>query len=134
MYSHEHATIGALVGALAVTLLARGRSLPVKLAYWSYGLLLSVFIDLDHFVIARAKTGSWSHLTGALRHPIRAFTEQESVFPGMEIELERLASHVLIGGTLVLALRPISRLLAVFSAIVVYAHVLADLLREIGVA
>ncbi|MCL7418147.1 MAG: hypothetical protein M8354_09950 [Halalkalicoccus sp.] len=134
MRSHEHAAIGAFCGALAVSLLARGRSLPEKLALWTYGLLLSVFIDLDHFVIARAKTGSWSYLTRALRHPVWAFSEQESVFPDVEMKLDRLASHVLIGGGLVLAFRPLSRLLAVFSAVVVYAHVLADLLREIGVA
>ncbi|ADJ13603.1 hypothetical protein [Halalkalicoccus jeotgali] len=134
MRSHEHAAIGALCSALAAALLARGRSLPTKLALWTYGLLLSVFIDLDHFVIARLKTGSWSYLTRAVRHPIWAFTEQESVFPDVRMKLERLTSHVLIGGALVLAFRPASRLLATFSAVVVYAHVLADLLREIEVA
>lgn len=134
MRSVEHATIGALCGAIVVTLLARGRSVPAKLGLWSYGLLLSVFIDLDHFVIARAKTGSWSYLTKALRHPIWAFTEQGAVFPDVEMRVERLASHALIGGALFGLLRPFSRLLAVFSAIILGAHVLADVLRELRIA
>ncbi|MDL5362849.1 hypothetical protein [Halalkalicoccus sp. NIPERK01] len=134
MRSLEHATIGALCSALALSVLARGRSLPEKLALWIYGLLLSVFIDLDHFVIARAKTGSWSYLTRAVRHPVWAFTDQTEVFPDLDMALERLASHVVIGGALVAVLRPVSRPLAAFSAVVVYAHVLADLLRELDLA
>ena len=134
MRSTEHATIGALCGVLAVPLLARGRSLPTKLALWIYGLLLSVFIDLDHFVIARAKTGSWSYLTTALRHPVWAFTNQTQVFPDVSMKLERLASHVLIGGALVALFHPVDLSFAVLSAIIVYAHVLADLLRDIDAA
>lgn len=134
MRSTEHAAIGAVVSVLALAVLARGRSLPEKLACWTYGLLLSVFIDLDHFFIARLKTGSWSYFTRAASNPVWAFTEQEEVFPDTEMQLERLASHVCIGGVLVLSLRPISRLLAAFSAVVVYAHVLADLLRDIEIA
>ena len=134
MRSVEHAAIGAVVSTLATALLARGRSLPTKLALWSYGLLLSVFIDLDHFLIARLKTGSWSYLTRALRHPVWAFTEQGAVFPDVKMRAERLASHVLIGGALVGLLRPASHLLAIFSAIIVTAHVLADVLRELRIA
>lgn len=134
MRSHEHATIGTVVGALATHALARGRSLPAKLALWTYGLLLSVFIDLDHFLIARAKTGDWSHLSRAVSDPVWAFTDQESVFPDVEIVLERLATHVVIGGVLVALLRPVDRTLAAFSAVIVYAHLLADLLRELEVA
>lgn len=134
MYSHEHAAIGAVVGAITTRTLARGRSMPVKLALWSYGLLLSVFVDLDHFLIARAKVGDWSHLVGAVSDPVGAFTDQESVFPDLAIHGERIATHLLIGGALVALLRPLSRVLAGFSAVVLAAHVLADVLRELGLA
>lgn len=134
MRSHEHAAIGAAVGALAVTHLGRGRSLPAKLALWTYGLLLSVFIDLDHFLIARAKTGDWSHFTKAMGSPAWAFREQEQVFPDLEIRLERLVSHALIGSVLVRLLRQMSRTLGAFSAVVLAAHVLADVLRELRIA
>lgn len=134
MHSHEHAVIGAAVGALSVTRLAGGRSLATKFALWTYGLFLSVFIDLDHFLIARARTGDWSHFTKAARNPEWAFREQEQVFPDLEIRVERLVSHVLIGSVLVRLLRPFSRTLAGFSAIVLAAHVLADVLRELRIA
>ncbi|MFC6905454.1 hypothetical protein [Halalkalicoccus tibetensis] len=134
MYSHEHAAIGGVVGALAAALLARERSLSAKIALWIYGLLLSVFVDLDHFLIARVKAGDWSHFTKAVSDPVRAFTDQELVFPDLAIHGERIATHLLIGGALVALLRPVDRTLAAFSAVVLAAHVLADVLREFGLA
>ena len=134
MRSVEHATIGAVVSTLATALLARGRSLPTKLALWIYGVLLSVFIDLDHFLIARLKTGSWSYFTRAVRHPVWAFTEQRDVFPDVEMRGDRLVSHVFIGYALFGLLRRASHLLAIFSAIIVTAHVLAVVLRELRIA
>lgn len=131
MRSFEHATIGAVVGALAVSVLARGRSLPTKLALWCYSLVLSVFVDLDHFAIAWLKTGEWSYLRRAVADPVWAFTRQEEVFPDVEMPLERLGSHLLIERVLSTAFRRFSRSLATFTTVVLYAHVLADVLREI---
>lgn len=132
MRSTDHAGIGALVGWVAIGVLARGRSLRTKLALWVYGVLLSVLVDLDHFVLARLKTGDWSHLRRALAHPTWALTSTKEVFPDVGMKLERLTSHVLVGGILVLALRPFDRLFATYTAIVLYAHLLADLLHDIG--
>lgn len=130
MHSSDHARIGAVVSALALGLLARGRSFPGKLALWAYGVLFSVFVDLDHFAIARLKTGDWKHLRRAVTHPIWAFTSQEEVFPDVGMTLERLASHVVVGAVLALALRPFSRLLSTLTAITLCAHLLADLIHE----
>lgn len=130
MHSTDHARIGALVGALGIGVLARGRSVPEKLALWAYGVLLSVFIDLDHFAIARLKTGDWAHLRRAITHPIWALTRQEEVFPDVGMTLERLASHVLVGGVLVLACRPFGRLLSTFTALTISAHLLVDVVHE----
>jgi hypothetical protein len=132
MRSADHARIGAVVGAIAVPLLARGRSLPAKLALWCYGVLASVFVDLDHFAVARLRTGDWSHLRRAIGHPIWAFTRQEEVFPDVEITVDRLISHVLVTALLVVALRRFSRTLAAFTAVVLPAHILADLVYEAG--
>lgn len=130
MRSSEHAVIGAVAGAAAIPALARGRSLPAKLALWTYGLALSVFIDLDHFAIAWLKTGDWSYLRRAVADPIWAFTHQEEVFPDVEMTLERLASHVVIGGALAALLGPVDRALAAFSTGIVCVHVLADVVYE----
>jgi hypothetical protein len=130
MHSSDHARIGAVAGALAIGVLARGRSLPEKLALWTYGVAFSVFVDLDHFAIARLKTGDWKHLRRAITHPIWAFTRQEEVFPDVGMTLDRLASHVLVGVVLVLVLRPIDRLLSTFTAICLSVHLLADVVHE----
>lgn len=132
MRSTDHAGIGALVGWIAIDVLARGRSLRTKLGLWTYGVLLSVLIDLDHFVLARLKTGDWSHLRRALVHPIWTLTSTKEVFPDVSMKLERLTSHVIVGGILVLVLRPFDRLFATYTAIVLYAHLLADLLHDVG--
>lgn len=132
MRSTDHARIGALVGWVAIVVLARARSLRTKFALWVYGVLLSVFIDLDHFVVARLKTGSWSHLHRAATHPTWALTSTKEVFPDVSMKLDRLASHVIVGGALVLVLRPFDRLFATYTAIVLYAHLLADLLHDVG--
>lgn len=131
MRSFEHAAIGAVVGAVVIPVLARGRSLPAKVALWLYGLALSVFVDLDHFVIAWLKTGEWSYLRRAVADPVWAFTRQEEVFPDVTMTLERLVSHLLIGGVLAVIFRRFSRPLAAVTSVVIRVHVLADVLREI---
>ncbi|WP_135820035.1 hypothetical protein [Halostella litorea] len=137
MYSREHLLIGAAVSAAGVAALRGTFSVPVLAALFAAGVLLSVFIDLDHFLVARRHAGDWSHLRACVRDPVFAFTEQDEVFAGIpeqQIQLERLLSHALVGGALTAALALVSPPLAVFAAVVVYAHVVADLLRDAGIA
>jgi hypothetical protein len=133
MKSVEHAAVGAVVSAVAVVFVP-GVSLLGQAMLWSYGLLLSIFIDLDHFVIARVKVGDWHHLTDALGDLRVAFIDQELVFPDVSITVERLLTHLLIGGALVGTLVFVSVPLAVFTAVVLYAHIVCDTLRASGVA
>lgn len=133
MESSEHAVVGTVVSALGVIAL-RGRSRTVRLLLFGYGLLLSVFIDLDHFVWARAKTGDWSHLRRAVTDPKWAFTEQEDVFDDVALIRERLLSHALLGGASTAAIWVVSPAVAAYNAVVVYAHVVADLLRDADLA
>lgn len=134
MWSSEHAAVGGAVSAALVVLLRWPRSLAGKLLLWSYGVLLSVVIDLDHFLLARIRAGDWSHLRAALSNPVEAFTEQESVFPGLELRVQRLLSHAVLGGALALASALVAPTFAVFTAVVVSAHVIADLLRDAELA
>jgi hypothetical protein len=135
MKSAEHAAIGAVVSTVCVAAM-RGRSIPRRIALLGYGLLLSVFVDLDHFLIARLRVGDWSHLRRSLADPVWAFTEQEEVFDDLDedIDFERLVSHALLGGLLTLGWYLVSPLVAVYTAIVLYFHVLADMLREAELA
>ncbi|WP_115863351.1 hypothetical protein [Halorussus litoreus] len=132
MKSPEHAALGALASGGLV--LALPVSVPLEAAgLVAYGLLLSVFVDLDHFVVARYHAGNWSHLRRCVTDPVFAFTEQGQVFDGMDtrtLEVHRLLSHLLIGGLLVGGLALVRPVYAVFTACVLYVHVVADLLRD----
>lgn len=137
MKSHEHAVLGTLASVSLVFAFAE-ISFPLEAALLvAYGVLLSVFIDLDHFVAARLHAGDWSHLRRCVTNPVFAFTEQEQVFDGVDtnqLETHRLLSHALVGGVLVVAttflLAPVYGL---FTAVVLYVHVTADLLRDGGI-
>ncbi len=130
MKSTEHAIVGAVVSALGVRAVGARLSRPWKAALWCYGLCLSVFIDLDHFVLARCYTGSWEALLEAFTDPKRAFTAPKWLFSDVAMRTERLLSHVILGGVLTLGSFLIAPFLAGFTALVVYAHVLCDLLRD----
>ncbi|MFC7156533.1 hypothetical protein ACFQPA_13875 [Halomarina halobia] len=136
MHSPEHAAVGAVVSAVGVAVLAftEAFSLAALLALWAYGVALSVFVDLDHFLIARIQTGDWSHLRTSLRDLRGAFLDQEGAFRGLAMERRRHLSHHLVVGLLVGALALVSVPVAAFTAVVLYAHVLCDLLRDNEIA
>jgi hypothetical protein len=68
-----------------------------------------------------------------IREPGRVFTDPGSIFvEGEEVtRLQRLLSHVVLGGVLVAALYPLSAYAALLSAVVLYVHVLSDLYQDV---
>lgn len=137
MKSPEHAILGAATAGILVVALP-GIPVPVEaLALFAYGVVLSVFVDLDHFLLARYHAGDWSHFRRCVTDPAFAFTQQERVFDGVDtraLEIHRLLSHALVGGALVAGTYLIAPIYAVFTAVVLYVHVVADLLRDGGIA
>lgn len=138
MKSVEHAVVGAVVSAAAAMLFFSEPNGAEFGGLVVFGVLLSVFVDLDHFLIAREMTGDWRHLERAVTNPRVGLVEQEKVFAdtdGAGLQKRRLLSHHLIGGALsfVLLLAGFGSL-AAFVAVVLYAHVLCDYLRDIGYA
>lgn len=130
MKSTEHAVVGAIVGAVGSLVLGERCSRPAKVLLWCYGVVVSVFIDLDHFLLARWLTGDWERLFEALSNPKRAFTAPGWLFEELTMRTERLLSHTIIGGVLTLVTFAITPFLAVFTAIMLYTHILCDLLRD----
>ncbi|MFC6837419.1 hypothetical protein [Halomarina ordinaria] len=130
MQSPEHAAVGAVVSAVALVPLVDAFSPPALAVLWGYGVALSVFVDLDHFLLARLLSGDWSHLRSTLRRGRGAFVDQAGTFRGLEMERRRHLSHHALGGVLVGGLALVSAPLAVFTAVVLYTHVLCDLLRD----
>ncbi|WP_152040413.1 hypothetical protein [Salinigranum salinum] len=137
MKSAEHAAIGAVVGAVAIAAVFPAAPLATKAVLWAGGVCLSVFVDLDHFLIARGMRGDWSNLRRAVSDPRVGLIDQEEVFVGVEepaLRQYRLLSHHLIGGVLVAGCSLVDTRLAVLVAVLLYAHVVADLLRDAELA
>lgn len=137
MKSPEHAALGTITSGVLVFSLPEIAFPLEAAALFAYGVVLSVFVDLDHFVVARYHAGDWSHFRRCVTDPVFAFTEQEQVFEGVDertLELHRLLSHVLLGGALVGGLALLEPLYGVFTAVVLYVHVVADLLRDAEIA
>lgn len=96
-----------------------------------YAGALGVGIDFDHFLIARWNTGDWTAVRRVLARPSIVFVDQDAIFDENDLfALQRLLSHVVIGGLLVGALAVVLPSLALVSAVVLYAHVLADLVDD----
>ncbi|WP_255169841.1 hypothetical protein [Natrononativus amylolyticus] len=130
MYSKHHAAVSLVVGLALVAVLAPvtvgGVGVP-SAALVLYAVAVGVFIDLDHFVIARATTGDWRALRFCLRRPVAAFTDQDLIFDSGDVgALSRLLSHLLLSGLFVVALAVASVPLAVLTGVVLYVHVVTD--------
>lgn len=128
MYSRDHAIVSVVVGTVAATAL----SLPIP--WWAavgYAVVVGVGIDFDHFLVARVTTGDWAALRRSLRNPRLVFFDQGEIFEPLALwPLQRLLSHHVLGGLAVAALWPVSAPLALFTAIILYAHVISDLLWD----
>ncbi|MGM0590760.1 MAG: hypothetical protein ACQETI_03860 [Halobacteriota archaeon] len=76
-------------------------------------------------------TGSWEPLRRCLRNPRILLVDQSEIFAGDDVwPLERLFSHVLIIGVAVPGLYLVDSYLAAFTAVILYAHLLADLYHD----
>lgn len=134
MNSAEHAAVGAAVGIAGAVLLADAYPPAVLVGLVVVAVGLSVLIDLDHFPIAWLLAGDLEPLRRALADPRRTATDPGFVFPDLEFPWLRLASHLLIGAVLVAATFTVDARVAGFLGAVVLAHVVADVLRDQGLA
>ncbi|KTG11170.1 hypothetical protein AUR64_05535 [Haloprofundus marisrubri] len=97
-----------------------------------YSAIIGVGIDFDHFLVARVNTGSWHAARDCLRNPTRVFAGQDEIFEDGEVgTLRRLLSHVVIVGLLIPVLAVVSLPLALLTAVVLYGHLLSDLIWDV---
>lgn len=131
MYSKGHLVVSVALGAVIAAWVG---ATPTRAGFLvGYAALLGTAIDLDHFVVARLRAGDWRHLRFAIGNPRAAFLDQDRLFDDGDVgALTRLLSHALVGGLVVVVLVPVNPFLALVSAVVVYVHVLADLVVEVG--
>lgn len=135
MYSKHHAVVSALVAtALALTFSWRTvafAQLPV-IAVVLYGTALGVLIDLDHFLIARVKTGGWDAIRFCLANPAAAVADQNQIFDRGDVGvLSRLLSHVVLIGLLVPLHFVFNIGLGIVVVSVLYVHLLTDLVWDV---
>jgi hypothetical protein len=127
MHSREHALVSLAVGLAGVWTL----SLPEVVPWWAavgWAVGIGVGIDFDHFLLARLVSGDWTALRRVLRDPLLPFTAPAEIFESDDLwAIQRLFSHVLLGGLLTGALWFWNEPVAVFTALVLYAHLLSDL-------
>jgi hypothetical protein len=133
MYSRGHALTGGAASLPFVVLLFPDAAPSLLAGLWVYGVALSVLVDLDHFLVARVTVGDWRNLRRLLEDPVGRLADQSELFDEDHLtELNRLLSHVLLAGPLVVATWFVLEPLGEFTAAVLYVHLLADLLWDNG--
>ncbi len=126
MYSRHHALVSLVVGTGFVI------ATDTEIILIGYAVLLGTFIDLDHFPIARYNQGSWAAFRFCLNHPVHALFDQSDIFTLEDVDPDqRLLSHVLLGGILCLVLIFVDTSMAILTAVVLYFHILMDLLADL---
>jgi hypothetical protein len=81
--------------------------------------------------------GDWSNLRRAVTNPRVGLVDQEAVFADVDeprLRQYRLLSHLLLGGSLVALCTGLDGRVAVLAAVLLYAHVVADLVRDAELA
>ncbi|MFC6724189.1 hypothetical protein ACFQE1_07330 [Halobium palmae] len=129
MYSKHHFLISVVVAALVSVLTTSAYPWWLLL---TVAAVVGVGIDFDHFLVAAAKTGGWDPIRRCLRDPRIVLFDQGEIFEEGEVGVtNRLLSHVVIAGLLVGALAVVDPFLAAFVALVLYFHLLADLVWDV---
>jgi hypothetical protein len=130
MYPLAHAIISLVVAAGAV---AVGEPTLDPALTVGYGVALGVLIDLDHFLLSWAVADSVAPLKRVLRRPWIVATEPSKIFEEGNLgPYHRLISHVVIAGVLVPAVWVVvGPFVGTLSAVVLYAHLLADLIADL---
>jgi hypothetical protein len=130
VYSRDHALLSfALAVALLVATEPPGH--PAVLVAVVVG--VGVGIDFDHFLVAWLVTGSTKNVRRVLAAPLLVVTGQDRIFDESDLTpLQRLLSHVLIGGLAVGGLVALGvTAWAVVVGLTLYVHVLSDLVADV---
>lgn len=145
MYSRHHAAVSAVVAAGLVGALPLGSTTAVTALAWATLTAAGVLIDVDHFLVARLVRGDWKNARRALRNPRAAVLDQSALFDAGDLwPLERLVSHAVIAPVAVAAAWAVGGVVAsgldagvtanaaaISMAVVLYVHVLTDLVWDV---
>lgn len=133
IYSKHHLLVSLALGVAVAALWPGVAPIgPVGPGVVAGAGLVGVLVDLDHLVIAWLNSGEPRALSYGLANPRVAFLDQSELFEDGEVSShERLLSHVLIVGVAVPVGFWLAPLVGVTLAVVLYGHVLSDLVWEV---
>ncbi|ESP89870.1 hypothetical protein [Candidatus Halobonum tyrrellensis] len=132
MYSRHHLVVSAAVAAGLVAALPLASTPSGVVVAWGTLTAAGVLIDVDHFLVARLVRGDWANARRCLDDPRLVVGDQSAIFEAGDVwPLQRLLSHVLIAPAAVLAAWTVSDAAALALAVVLYAHLLCDLLWDV---
>ena len=129
MDSKRHFLISFALGFALAAVLNTALPDPVLVGYAA---VLGVAIDFDHFLVSRLYRGDWKATRRCLADPRLVFFDQSAIFDDDDLwPRQRLLSHVAIIGAFVPGVFVVAGpSLALVSGVVLYAHVLADLIED----
>lgn len=129
VYKHFILTLAA--APVILLLLGYSNSFTILLLL-GYAILIGVFIDLDHFVLARGGAGDWLELKKAVSSPFSAFTDAEQIFERNVFPSEaRFLSHIALLYLLTGLSFIVSGKLAFFTASIISLHITTDVYADI---
>lgn len=96
MESYQHLLISGLASPVSAYFLLAGEPVETILAWSLIGIAAGVFIDLDHFLLARLNTGNWERLTFALNNPFDAFSDGKKTMQNSITSKQRYLSHLIL--------------------------------------
>ena len=127
MYSKNHALLSAVVAVPVAVGAPTGHGLSL----WAYMVAVGVGIDADHFLVARLNRGDWKNVRRCVQDPSLLLSGQTALFDWGDLwRDQRLLSHLLIGGFLVVGIWPLQRYWAFGTVVTVYTHLGADLYSD----
>ncbi|MFB6164974.1 MAG: hypothetical protein ABEJ31_07430 [Haloarculaceae archaeon] len=128
MYTKHHLLVSLVIG-VAVVAIAPPPISPLLVV--AAAVVVGVSIDLDHFLLARYNAGDWRALRESAADPRPLLFEQDAVFEDGEVgAVPRLVTHLLLTAALILLALPLVPYLAVVIGVVLFAHVVADVVWD----
>ncbi|MCW8172558.1 hypothetical protein D8S78_09985 [Natrialba swarupiae] len=83
-------------------------------------------VDLDHFFIARAKTGNWAAVRYCFANPVAAILDQRRIFDRGDVGVLSSPESPVDRRVLVLLFALESVAVAILTGVVLYVHVVCD--------
>ncbi len=127
MEAIDHFKVSFLSAPVFILLLYTTFTVYSFAALFVYAVAVGVLIDLDHFLIARTREGSWKHFVAAVKDFRTIVTENEKIIEGAVSEGERLLSHLVLMGIVSIAIYQFDQRLGLLTLGMLGVHIAVDI-------